>query len=422
MTYRIPYGDTHLTFDLPWTHVDVATRPAQPLRPLSADEIQQRLSVFAQDIAATAQQDDTEVVIVFTDATRAAPDGVLAAPLLRAFQAHGVMVSLLCAVGMHRPSTEQEKREKLGDWIMDNFTVLDHDPAQVVEVGMIDGVPLEINPALLNKVVIGLGVVEPHQYAGYSGGYKTCVIGCGGAETIATTHGPRFLQHHGTRLANVENNPFQDFVRRAGDSLPGTHYAVNVIVDDDAQILALATGTPPQVHDNLISRGRPYFEVPVPHEPYDVVIAGVGAPKDANLYQASRGATYIGLSAAPVVRDGGVIVLPARLAEGAGAGRSELNMFEVLQQFGPTPDLRQHLLENGCRPGEQRAFMIAQLLQRYRLIIVSAERQAATVVQAAGLEFAPSMEATIDLIALENPRTLIVPHAIKMIPVAIGST
>lgn len=419
MSYSVPFGDNHLSFDLPWRTVDVARRTEQITPTMHNGLIEARLRAFAGEIVLSSSS-TAEIVIVFTDATRASPDRLLAEPLLKVFQQYHLAVTLLCAVGMHRPSTEAEKREKLGDWVVDTFHVLDHDPAVVETVATVAGVPVQINPLLLNKTVISLGVVEPHQYAGYSGGYKTMVIGCGGPRTIAATHGPRFLQMYGTRLANIENNPFQDFVRSAGTHIAGKHYAVNAIVDESGQVVQLAFGTPQSVHDTLVAAGRSYFEILVSDTPYDVVIAGVGAPKDANLYQASRGATYIGLSAAPVIRDNGVIVLPARLEEGAGAGRGEQNMFEVLQRFGPTPELLAYLLENGCQPGEQRAFMIAQLLQRYRLIVVGATHRA--VVESVGLQYAATMAEIPDLVGVPNPRVLLVPHAIKMIPVATGST
>ena len=75
----------------------------------------------------------------------------------------------------------------------------------------LDGV--SVNRVLWESdLIIATGVVEPHQYAGYSGGGKTVVIGCGSEETIGLTHGPQFLDHPGVRLGQIEGNPFQQFV------------------------------------------------------------------------------------------------------------------------------------------------------------------------------------------------------------------
>jgi len=408
--YQVPYGKQILTFELPNLQVDIAEANSNHSKPIDIEEIIVR---YAHHLLSTTSP-NRPFVIAFTDATRASPDQALLEPLLRIFYEHQRQATLLCAVGMHRPSTHDEKIEKLGEWIVEHFPIIDHDPQNVVTIGEIEGVPVQINPMLQNAEILSVGVVEPHQYAGYSGGTKTVIIGCGGPQTISVTHGPQFLNMEGTRLGNIEGNPFQAFLRKAG-TLLGHQHAINVITNENGEILHIATGHPHHVHDTLINIGRSLFETPVPNPPYDVVIAGVGAPKDANLYQASRGATYIGLSAHPVIRDGGTIILPAELPEGVGEGKGEQNMFDVLQRFGPTNTLIDYLLQNGCRPGEQRAFMIAQLMQKYRLIVVGAQMQ--NIVELAGLETAPSISHAIKMIEISSPKVLLVPHAIKTIPV-----
>lgn len=413
--YEVPYADTILCFDLP-TEVSVDVLPGLPHQ-APVQDIEQRLHAFAKQVLADSSA-DYPIIIVFTDATRASPDGILAEPLVRVFSAAGRDIRFLCAVGMHRSSTPSEKLAKLGEKLVGQYPVVDHDPKTVQEIGRIDGLPVTINPMLLNATVVALGVVEPHQYAGYSGGYKTTVIGCGGAATIAETHGPRFLNKVGTRLANTDENPFQSFVRKAG-AMIGQDYAVNVITDSEGQIVAMAAGRPAEVHDQLIAFGSQYFEIPVAGAPYDVVIAGVGAPKDANLYQASRAATYIGLSAKPVIRKGGGIIVPAALQEGAGQGQGEKNMQALLQAYGPSPTLLEHLLQVGCRPGEQRAFMLAQLMQSYRLVMVGAQEPA--VLDAAHIDHAPDIATAIAALGKGVKRGLIVPHAIQQIPVPTNS-
>lgn len=411
--YHVPYGKTSLAFELPDTLVDVAKGGPTNATPIDVTEA---VTTFAYRLLDEIPS-SRPLIIAFTDATRASPDRALLEPLLRVFQSHGRSATLLCAVGMHRPSTHAEKLDKLGAWIIGHFPVLDHDPQSVITIGEVDGVPVQINPLLQDAAILTVGVVEPHQYAGYSGGTKTAIIGCGGPQTISITHGPIYLNKEGTRLGNMENNPFQQFLRQAG-TLLGHAYAINVITDDNGQILHLASGHPHKVHDQLVRIGRPIFETPVPHAPYDIVIAGVGAPKDANLYQASRGATYIGLAAHPVICDGGTIILPAELPEGAGDGTGEQNTLDSLQRFGPTQALIDHLLENGCRPGEQRAFMIAQLVSRYRLIVVGS--QYPEVVRSAGIETAPDIPTAVAMTGITAPKVLLVPHAIKTIPVPMG--
>ncbi len=416
--YDIPFGRGTLAVQPPpgWV-VDVADGAALEPGGLAAPVAP--VGAFAA-LARRAQQ----VVVVFTDATRQSPDQALAERALVDLQATGFpleRVSFLCATGAHRPSTLQEKREKLGEAILAHHEVVDHRLADVETVGQIEGIPVQVNRRLVapGTLVIALGLVEPHQMAGYSGGAKTVVIGCGGAETIAATHGPRFLGHAGVQLGMVAGNPFQVFVRQAG-RLIGLQWVYNAVVDHSGRIVSQLSGPADVVHDALVRQARQLYEQPV-QAPYDVVLAGVGAPKDANLYQASRAATYIGLSARPVIRPGGVIILPAPLPEGAGQGAGEQNFIAALHRHPNLADLIAAMETRGCQPGEQRAYLIARLLRQYRVIVAGAEHP--DVVKQAHLAPVESMEEAFALARVwcgarhTAPRLLIVPHALRTLPI-----
>ncbi|MFC1960576.1 lactate racemase domain-containing protein [Chloroflexota bacterium] len=419
--YTVPFGEGHLPFSVPvgWD-IDVAPGVGQPSEMASSWQFEPPPGLQA---AVTEAQ---RIVIVFTDATRQSPDEQLAHSILQFLQSVGfdlAQVSFLCAVGMHRPSTLAEKRQKLGPDIVERFTVDDHDPAEAITVGAIGGQPVMVNARLMEAgtLVIALGVVEPHQYAGYSGGAKTVVIGCGGADTIAATHSPRFLKHVGTCLGRVQGNPFQAFVRQAG-ALIGLQWVYNVVLDTDGQIIAGKGGSPAAVHDQLVAEARAVYEVSVTAG-YDVVVAGVGAPKDANLYQASRALTYIGLSQQPVIRPGGVIILPVPISEGVGQGIAEQNFMAALQRYTDLRKLVADMDADGCQPGEQRAYMLARVLARHRVIVVGAQDIAA--VRAAHLAPVDDIAEAFDLARVwcgtihYAPRLLIVPHALQTLPIPV---
>lgn len=416
--YEVPFGCDTLSIQPPegWV-VEVADgvgrQAGAPPQPVAPPRMFDALVRRAQ-----------QVIIVFTDATRPGPDRALAERALDDLQAAGFpleRVSFLCATGMHRASTPAEKRDKLGEAILARHKVVDHNPADAVTVGQIDGIPVQVNRRLTvpGTLTIALGVVEPHQFAGYSGGAKTVVIGCGGAETIAVTHGPRFLGREGVRLGRVDGNPFQAFVRQAGH-LTGPQWVYNVVLDQDYRVVSQLSGSPDAVHDVLVGQARRLYELPV-QAPYDVVLAGVGAPKDANLYQASRAATYLGLSAQPVIRPGGVIILPAPIPEGAGQGPGEQNFIAALRGHPDLAGMVARMEAHGCQPGEQRAYLIARLLRRYRVIVVGAEHP--DVVKDAHLAPVATMDEAFALarvwcgVRQAAPRLLIVPHALQTIPV-----
>lgn len=380
--YRIPFGKSTLAFNLPeGMTAQVVTPPGQlPLadveravqaaldEPLGSPTLEQWVALLQP----------RSVCIAFTDATRACPDHVLVPAILARLHAAGVppaAITLLCAVGLHRPSTPDEKRSKLGSRIAGEYRILDHDArdkANLVHLGATpDGIPLVVNRlAYAADLLIATGVIEPHQYAGYSGGAKTVSIGCGGEETIAATHGPAMLDHPGVRLGCIEGNPFQAAVRQVARQA-GLQFVVNVVQDEAHSILKVCAGAPATVHDALVGFARQIFEVQLPHQ-YDLAIAGVGAPKDINLYQASRALTYLQLTATPAVRSGGILILPAPCSEGVGQGVGEQRFLTALREAPDVATMLNHMRAHGYPPGAQRAFVVGQVLADAQVIVVGA--------------------------------------------------
>jgi nickel-dependent lactate racemase len=266
-------------------------------------------------------------------------------------------------------------------------------------------------------VVVATGIVEPHQYAGYSGGAKTVAIGCAGEATIAATHGMRFLEDPGVRLAKVAGNPFHETIVETGRRA-GLRFCLNVVTDDQGRVVAVAAGAPDAVFDELAATAAALYTRPINRQ-YDIAIAGVGAPKDANLYQASRAATYLRFAPTPVVREGGAIVIPARLEEGAGDGAGEQRFLAALERAASpaavVDDARQHFAG-----GEQRAVMVALTLQWCQIIVAASE--APEVVRLAKLRAAVDVEEALD-IAYEHigrpakASVLLVPRALHTLPV-----
>jgi len=216
---------------------------------------------------------------------------------------------------LHRPSTPAEKAAKLGEHIAARYRVLDNEPQNpnaLVDLGLTpEGVPLQVHRAVCEAdLVLATGIVEPHQYAGYSGGCKTLAVGAAGEPLIAHTHGPAFVDHPATRLGRIEGNPFHAAVTEAARRA-GLRFILNVVLDDDGRVLRVGAGHPEAAFADLVAFARSVYETPIPHQ-YDIVIGGVGHPKDANLYQASRAASYLFFAPTPVARPGGYYIIPAR--------------------------------------------------------------------------------------------------------------
>lgn len=364
------------------------------------------------------------VCIVFTDITRASPDYLLVPALLDELRRSGVRdqdVTLLCGIGMHRFSTTREKVTKLSSETVARYRVIDNEPqnpAALVDLGTTSsGVPVQIHRAAVEAdLLIATGIVEPHQYAGYSGGRKTLAIGAAGEALIAHTHGPAFVDHPGTRLGCIDGNPFHEAITEAA-RLAGLRYILNVVLDAEKRILRVAAGDPKLAFEELVTFARSVYEAPISQQ-YDIAIGGVGYPKDSNLYQASRAPSYLFFAPTPVVRPGGFFIIPARCEEGAGAGAGEQRFLNAMRE---APDIRTILEDarrNGYPPGQQRAFVLAKVLEHTRIVIVGSEYP--DLVSDCKMIPAATMEDALTLAEHSRGKpsqVLIVPHAMLTLPV-----
>ncbi|MWG36883.1 lactate racemase domain-containing protein [Halomarina oriensis] len=419
---RVPLGDESVTVDLPDCTVDVARAPGgAPVDPRAAAE-RALDDPHGPSLGTLVDPDDT-VAVVVTDLTRATPDEALLAPLVERLERLGVareQVSVVVGLGLHRPMTDAELDAMLGAFapLAEN-----HDPDDTVTAGTVDGVPasrasgdssgersesdgvaIELNRTVAAADhVLSTGMVEPHQYAGFSGGAKTVVVGAGGEPLIRHTHGPDMLSKEGVRLGRIADNPFREFVDRAGD-VAGVEFCLNVTRGPQG-VLGVAAGDPRAVVRELAATARDALAVTV-DDGYDAVVAGVGAPKDANLYQATRAATYVVLGAHDPVGDDGLVVVPARLQEGAGEGRGEQRFFDRLSEATDPSSLYDEM-RTGYEPGAQRAFVVARTLREHPVYVTNSDHP--EVVEQCLMTARESVGDAVD----PGSRVLVVPDALN---------
>lgn len=424
--FKVPFGKGFLEFELPpgFEGYVVEPREAEPVLDLNwAVRTALAEPEDSPPLKEMARPGD-KVCIVFTDSTRASPDHVLVPALLRELKEAGVRdsdITLLCGVGMHRPSTYEEKVEKLTADVVRRYRVIDHEAQNLemlVDLGETEmGIPLWVNRiAYEADILIATGVVEPHQYAGYSGGRKTVAIGAGGEKTIQATHSPWILEHPGTRLGRIEGNPFHEAITEAARRA-GLRFILNVINNDKGGVVAVKAGEPEAAFQELVTLARAIYEVPVPRQ-YDVVVAGVGYPKDVNLYQATRAASYIYFAPSPVVKPGGFIIVPAPCDEGPGQGVGEQRFFEVLKNAPDVQSILEEARKHGLKAGEQRAFIMAKVLEGCRVIIAGAKDQ--EMVRQAKMIPASDLKEALSIASSElggRGEVLIVPHALLTLPI-----
>jgi nickel-dependent lactate racemase len=425
MGSTVPYGETEIPVCFPGGVAVTVARSATI--GASADSDASAVAAIAEPIGARPLAElavgKERVVVAVTDATRLCPDHVIVPPMLAELERAGVpvpAVTILVAVGAHRPSTHAEQVAKLGANVVERYNVINHnafDPSNLVKVtDGPGGVPFTVNRLIAEAdLVVSTGRIEPHQYGGYSGGGKTVAIGCAGEEIITYTHGPAMLDREGVRLGQLIGNPFQEAVRRVAEAA-NVAFVGNVILDDDGRLVEIAYGAPAAVQDHLAAKARSFYEVTIPHQ-FDIAVAGVGSPKDVNLYQASRAASYLQYAPTAVVRDGGVIILPATCPEGPGEGVGERQFGETMRNEVPAAIIAR-IRRDGVRPGEQRAYIMANVLKRVRVIVAGAIDPYS--ITGMGFDLAPDLPAAIEM-AVDHvgipASAIVVPHALLTLPI-----
>ncbi|PSQ11518.1 hypothetical protein BRC99_06345 [Halobacteriales archaeon QS_7_69_60] len=403
MGVQVPLGEGMVDVELPDYPVTVAEPPGGEAVDVRAAAERAVADPAGPRVTDLVSPDDT-VAIVVTDATRATPDEVLVGVLLSELRRVGVypeQVTVVVGLGLHRPMTDAELETMLGEHA---DLAVNHDPEDTVEVGTVDGTPVELNRRVATADrVLSTGMVEPHQYAGFSGGGKTVAIGAGGEPLVRYTHGPEMLSLEGVRLGRIDDNPFREAVDEAGD-VCGLDFCLNV-THGPAGILDVAAGEPRQVVRELADSAREALSVEVKAE-YDAVVAGVGAPKDANLYQASRAATYVVLGARNPLREGGRVVVPAELPEGAGEGTGERRFHERLSAAEDAESLYE-TMRSGYDPGAQRAFVLARALRDHDIYVT--DSRAPSVVENCLMDAEETVADAVDA----GSDVLVVPDALN---------
>jgi nickel-dependent lactate racemase len=424
--YAVPFEKGELSFDLPpgWRGSVVESNTVPVIEDVpSAVVAALQAPTNSPPLCELAGSGD-KVCIVFTDVTRASPDHLLVPPILAELEAAGVRekdVALLCGIGLHRPSTLEEKVAKLGRAVVERYLVVDNEPLNVealVDLGRTEsGIPLSVNRlAYEADLLIATGIVEPHQYAGYSGGRKTLAVGAAGEAMIAYTHGPGMLDHPGTRLGRIEGNPFHEAISEAARRA-GLRFIANVVLDEEKRVACVRAGEPEAAFKELVTFARTLYEVPVSRQ-YDVVVGGVGYPKDANLYQASRAASYLFFGPKPAVKPGGFLIVAAPCEEGAGDGVGEQRFLKAMQDAADVQSILKDARQHGYPPGQQRAFVMAKVLEQNDVIMVGTEEP--DLIRSAKFLTAPTMDAAFAIAGEklgENLDALIVPHALMTLPI-----
>lgn len=328
MRIQLDYGRTGLMVEVPEDRM-IGPLAIQPRRPLDDPEAEVA-RLLEQPIGSPPFREvargKSTVCILICDITRPVPNPTLARPMLKVLEEVGIprdQILFLVATGLHRPSTQAERLEMLGEEIVKNYRIEDHHGTRREEHTYLgttpNGVPAWIDSRYVNAdLKITTGLIEPHLMAGYSGGRKLICPGIAALETVKKWHGPRFLEHPNADCGILEGNPVHEENTRIA-RMAGCDFIVNVTLDANRRVTSVVAGDMEQAFLAGVRFMEGVVKAPIA-EPVDIVLtSSAGYPLDTTFYQAVKGMT----GCLSIVKPGGTIILAASLTEGVGSPEFE---------------------------------------------------------------------------------------------------
>ncbi|QLY78142.1 nickel-dependent lactate racemase [Clostridium intestinale] len=311
------------------------------------------------------------MVIITSDHTRPVPSKITMPILLKRIRKvnPNINIKILIATGFHRPTTKEEMINKFGKTITENEEIINHistDESTLVNVGTLpSGGELYLNKlAMETELLISEGFIEPHFFAGFSGGRKSILPGIASAKTIMANHCSEFINSSKARTGIIKDNPIHKDMLYAAEKA-NLAFILNVVIDEDKNIINAFAGDSKLAHEEGCKFVMELSSVK--SIPSDIVVSSNGGyPLDQNIYQSVKGMT----AAEATCRKGGVIIMIAACNDGHG-GQSFYD--NVAQAKNPQELLDKVLTvpRNETIPDQWEFQILARILCNYTVIMVT---------------------------------------------------
>jgi len=310
-------------------------------------------------------------VIIISDHTRPVPSRDILPNMIAALKegSPDIDITLLVATGFHRGSSKEELIYKMGEELYNSCKIVMHDSRNAdsnVQIGILpSGAPCVIDRvAVETELLVSEGFIEPHLFAGFSGGRKSILPGVCDQVTVMGNHCSRFIDSENARTGKLDGNPMHEDMLAAA-KLAKLAYIVNVIIDEDKKTVAAFAGDFEQAHRRGCDFLLDYCRVPA--APADIVLtSNGGAPLDQNLYQCVKGMT----AGEATCREGGTIILCAECADGHGGE----GFYRDLAECRSPEDLYAQFLavpQDQTPQDQWQSQVLARILMKYRVIVVT---------------------------------------------------
>jgi nickel-dependent lactate racemase len=309
-----------------------------------------------------------KIVITVNDKTRPVPNNLLFPPLLEEFQKIGAKkenITILIASGSHSPMRDEEYDLILPAEIVRNFKIISHNCDSKDEL-ISKGTTSRGTPVYVNRIFdeadirIVVGDIEPHHFAGFSGGVKSAAIGLCGRETINSNHS--LLLDPRSCVGNYDENPLRQDIEEIGE-LIRVDYALNAVLNDKKELVDVIFDLPKQVMQKGIGLSKQISMVKI-GALFDLVIASAGGyPKDINFYQAQKALTHASMFCKP----GGMVILLAECSEGIG----NQQYFDFMQNVPDHKSAIKKFSNSNFSVGPHKAFQVAQIAAKVEIRLCS---------------------------------------------------
>ncbi len=350
-----------------------------------------------------------DACIVISDITRPVPNKVLLPPILDVLETAGIpkeKIIILIATGMHRPNEGEELESMVGKDIMDNYTIINHfcrKDEDMRLIDTIDGAPIEINKHYLDAdLKILTGLIEPHMYAGYSGGRKSILPGISSFTTMTHMHSFKMIHHPSVTNCVLGGNPFHEAGEKVA-RLAGVDFIANVIINKARQMVAVYAGHHTQAHQEGCEKVKALSSRQV-DEPVDLVITSAGGyPLDATFYQVSKGL----IAARNILKKGGSIIVACECREGLGSPEYSEMILEARtpdEFFECYMDPDNFMIDQWCLQTTYQA------LDHAGRVYVYAPHLSEKELSALGMTKIDNLQQTIDTLVADNPKVAVAPE------------
>ena len=374
MRVQIPYKHTHLSVDIPEVNTPEVLCPVQHAGSgFDGTKLVEEalINPIQSDLLEELSKGKKRVTIICSDHTRPVPSKYIIPPMLERIRKGNpnAEITLLIATGMHRPTTREELIAKFGIEIVEKERIYVHqsqDEDMLMEIGVLpSGAPLSINRlAVESDLLLSEGFIEPHFFAGFSGGRKSVLPGIAGRATVLANHCSEFIAHEKARTGILKDNPIHNDMVWAAKKAK-LAFIVNVVLNSKKEPIFAVAGDFEKAH----KKGTDFIAslCAVKAVPADIVISTNGGyPLDQNVYQAVKGMT----AAEATVKDGGVIIMLAKSNDGIG-GDHFYHQLAYEADINKTMNIFLSRGRNETIPDQWQTQILLRILMKAKVIYVS---------------------------------------------------